>query len=79
MRQGHVGGWEDWTTLERVEFDGAAGPLLAELGYATDNGWLGPAGAVRRARRTVAARRRLARVERAAASRLVQSAARVDP
>ncbi|HEY3831913.1 MAG TPA: sulfotransferase [Acidimicrobiia bacterium] len=79
VRRGRVGGWQDWNVAERVEFDVAAGPLLAELGYTQGSEWLGPAGAVRRARRSVAARGRLARVQRAVAGRLVRSAARLEP
>jgi hypothetical protein len=79
FRKGHIGGWDEWTVRERVEFDEAAGGLLRELGYAADESWIGPGGDVRRARRAVAARRRVARAQRAVASRLVQSAARISP
>ncbi len=79
FRTGTVGGWGDWTVRQRVEFAEAAGGLLRDLGYADGNGWLGGTVAARRARTAVAARRRLARAQRALSSRLLRSAARIEP
>lgn len=34
-----TGRWQDWSETERSEFKAAAGDLLIELGYATDDRW----------------------------------------
>ncbi len=79
FRAGRTGGWQGWTTRERVEFAAAAGRLLHDLGYADDEGWIGSRPAALRARAAVGTRRRLALAQRVVAGRLMRSAARIEP
>ncbi len=58
IRTGKGGGWREWTPNQRLAFNEIAGPLLVELGYASDSSWADASFATRRARtiRTFAAK-----------------------
>jgi hypothetical protein len=75
---GSGGGWQTWSTAERVAFDAVGGALLRELGYVSDDAWVGDARAVRRARRARTGRGSLARVARGIGRRLQRAGDRIE-